>query len=84
VVTPAQTGRPPVIGPAPVKAVTRPAPQPASRERSLQEAARMCARLKKAVEQIDDRMRAECSAREAGRLWLRWRDAREALRTADC
>jgi hypothetical protein len=84
VVTPAQTGRPPVIEPAPVKAATRPAPQQASRERSLREAAEKCERLKKAVEQIDDRMRAGYPAREAGRLWQRWRDAKEALQAADC
>jgi hypothetical protein len=84
VVTPAQTGRPPVIEPAPVKASTRPAPQQASRERSLQEAAEKCERLKKAVEQIDDRMRAGYPAREAGRLWQRWRDAKSALQAADC
>jgi hypothetical protein len=86
VVTPAQTGRPPTVEPAPVKAATRPAPQQHEHEheRSLQETAEKCERLKKAVEQIDDRMRAGYPAREAGRLWQRWRDAKDAVRAADC
>jgi hypothetical protein len=84
VVTPAQTGRPPSLEPAPAKAATRPAPQPREHERSQQQTAEKCERLKKAVEQIDDRMRAGYPAREAGRLWQRWRDAKEAVRAADC
>ena len=84
VVTPAQTGRPPVTEPEPAKASTRPAPQQASRARALQETADKCEQLKKAVDQVDDRMRAGYPAREAGRLWQRWRDAKEALRAAEC
>ena len=84
VVTPAQTGRPPVTEPEPTKASTRPAPQQASRARTLQETADKCEQLKKAVDQVDDRMRAGYPAREAGRLWQRWRDAKEALRVAEC
>jgi hypothetical protein len=46
--------------------------------------ARTCERLRRAVDTLDDRMRAGYSAREAGRLWARWREARERLREADC
>jgi hypothetical protein len=43
-----------------------------------------CARLEAAVAELDQRMRAGYSAREAGRLWARWREARTRLRDADC
>jgi hypothetical protein len=84
VVTPAQTGRAPVTEPEPAKASTRPAAQQASRARALEETAEKCEQLRQALDQVDDRMRAGYPAREAGRLWQRWRDAKEALRAADC
>ena len=43
-----------------------------------------CERLEQAVENLDDRMRAGYSAREAARLWARWREAKERLRESDC
>jgi hypothetical protein len=43
-----------------------------------------CTRLQRQLEEIDDRMRTGYSAREAARLWQRWRDAKERLRTARC
>jgi hypothetical protein len=43
-----------------------------------------CARLEEDVAELDQRMRAGYSAREAGRLWERWREARARLRDADC
>jgi hypothetical protein len=43
-----------------------------------------CAQLEAAVAELDQRMRAGYSAREAGRLWQRWREARSRLRAADC
>jgi hypothetical protein len=43
-----------------------------------------CERLQAAVHALDTRMRNGYSAREAGRLWDRWRDARERVRDADC
>ena len=43
-----------------------------------------CQRLEAAVATLDTRMRNGYSAREAGRLWDRWRDAKARLREADC
>jgi hypothetical protein len=43
-----------------------------------------CERLQAAVQALDDRMRNGYTAREAGRLWDRWREARGRLREADC
>jgi hypothetical protein len=43
-----------------------------------------CARLEQDGAELDQRMRAGYSAREAGRLWQRWREARARLRDADC
>ena len=47
-------------------------------------AAATCQRLGAAVATLDTRMRNGYSAREAGRLWERWRDAKARLREADC
>lgn len=46
--------------------------------------AETCERLEAAVRTLDDRMRAGYSAREAARLWSRWREAKSRLREADC
>jgi hypothetical protein len=46
--------------------------------------ARTCDRLRRAVVELDDRMRAGYTAREAGRLWSRWREAKERVRDAGC
>jgi hypothetical protein len=43
-----------------------------------------CERLEAAVSELDQVMRAGYSAREAGRLWQRWRDAKARLRDAGC
>jgi len=43
-----------------------------------------CAALQRQLDDLNDRMRAGYSAREAARLWQRWRDAKERLRTARC
>jgi hypothetical protein len=43
-----------------------------------------CQKLQAAVDSIDARMRTGYSAREAGRLWDRWREAKARLRDADC
>ena len=83
VYTPAQSGRPPSTEPERPKSSTKPAQREAL-AKSLQETAEKCERLGNAVEAIDDRMRAGYPAREAGRLWQRWRDAKEALRAAGC
>ena len=43
-----------------------------------------CERLEDSVRKLDDRMRTGYSAREAGRLWGRWREAKARLREAGC
>lgn len=43
-----------------------------------------CENLREAVAALDQHMRAGYSAREAGRLWTRWREAKERLRKSNC
>ena len=43
-----------------------------------------CQKLQAALDNLDSRMRAGYSAREAGSLWERWRDAKARLHEADC
>jgi hypothetical protein len=43
-----------------------------------------CQRLEEAVAALDQHMRAGYSARESGRLWARWREAKERLRKSGC
>ena len=43
-----------------------------------------CAKLQRQLDELNDRMRAGYSAREAARLWQRWRDTKERLRTDQC
>jgi hypothetical protein len=43
-----------------------------------------CTKLQRQLDELNDRMRAGYSAREAARLWQRWRDTKERLRTARC
>jgi hypothetical protein len=52
--------------------------------RTATERAETCARLEAAVDEVDSLMRAGYPAREAGRLWERWREARARLREARC
>lgn len=43
-----------------------------------------CQKLQATLDSIDSRMRAGYSAREAGRLWERWRAAKARLQEAGC
>lgn len=56
----------------------------ASAVRAATERAETCERLEAAVDEVDSQMRAGYPAREAGRLWDRWREARARLREARC
>ena len=62
---------------------TRPIVARAS-HRDVAEPADPCVRLEQQLATIDARMRNGYSAREAARLWQRWRDAKAKLRAADC
>lgn len=62
-------------------------PRPSSRRPIVEPAPATetrCAALQRQLDELNDRMRAGYSAREAARLWQRWRDAKERLRTARC
>jgi len=72
---------------------TPPAPRASTRPRALpgrpdaaadQGAETRCATLQRQLDELNDRMRAGYSAREAAKLWQRWRDTKERLRTARC
>jgi hypothetical protein len=43
-----------------------------------------CAALKLELAQVDDQMRAGYTAREAARLWDRWRNLKERLQHERC
>jgi hypothetical protein len=49
-----------------------------------EEQAAICQKLQATLDSLDSRMRTGYSAREAGRLWVRWREAKARLRDADC
>jgi hypothetical protein len=68
--------------PAP-RSSTRPRPAPAPADVAPVPETR-CGTLQRRVDELDARMRAGYSAREAARLWQRWREARERLRQARC
>jgi hypothetical protein len=72
---------------------TPPAPRASTRPRALpgrpdatadRETETRCATLQRQLDELNDRMRAGYSAREAAKLWQRWRDTKERLRTARC
>ena len=65
-------------------ASTRPRKQPIADE--LHPAGRddQCKRLRDQLETLDDQMRSGYSAREAARLWTRWRAAKARIRDARC
>lgn len=70
--------------PPPPRASTRPQPQPVATRDPGDAAARRCAALRRQLEELDDRMRSGYSSREAARLWNRWRDLRNRLRSEKC
>jgi len=82
---------PPAAGGAPSTSVPKPrastkprierSDPAASRDRS---AGTRCESLQHELDQLNDRMRAGYPAREAARLWQRWREARDRLRAARC
>lgn len=79
-------------GPGGAVTLSPPAPRASTRPRVLPEPAAdavtpaqaRCTALRDRLAAIDDQMRSGYSAREAARLWQRWRDARARLRTQRC
>jgi hypothetical protein len=75
----------PSTRPPPPSAGTTPGPRrPVPSDATEDPAPDRCRALQRQLEEIDDRMRSGYSAREAARLWHRWRDAKERLRDARC
>ena len=72
------------LSPPPPSASTRPRvlPTPAARDEAPAQA--RCVALRDRLAAIDAQMRNGYSAREAARLWQRWRDTRAQLRARHC
>jgi hypothetical protein len=51
---------------------------------AVEERVTACQKLQAALDSLDSRMRTGYSAREAGRLWERWREAKARLHDANC
>ena len=84
-VDPPRAGDTMTVAPPAPRAATRPRRLPAAEpDRPERPATGHCDALHRQLAAIDDRMRAGYSAREAARLWQRWRDLRERLRTSRC
>ena len=74
-----------VTSPPAPRASTRPAPARAAPQPVPREAgASRCESLERQLDQMNSRMRAGYSAREAARLWQRWRSLKERLHAARC
>lgn len=72
------------LSPPPPLATTRPRPMPAIAADTASPAGARCTALRERLATIDDQMRSGYSAREAARLWQKWRDARASLRAQRC
>lgn len=72
------------LSPPPPPASTRPRVMPAPAADAMTPAHARCTALRERLAAIDDQMRSGYSAREAARLWQKWRDARARLRTQRC
>jgi hypothetical protein len=83
---PAAGGAAATTKPAKPAATTRPRPEPALRpDKAVADpTVRRCLGLREQLEKLDDRMRTGYSAREAARLWNRWRDLKNEIYAARC
>ena len=72
----------------PPTAAVRPRVEPTARDASPAfaptNASGRCSRLRAQLETLDDRMRSGYSAREAARLWNRWREIKAQMHEARC
>jgi hypothetical protein len=84
---------PPTVGgavantkPARPAAATRPRPEPSSKleKTAADTTVRRCIGLREQLDKLDDRMRTGYSAREAARLWNRWRELKNEIYAARC
>ena len=65
-------------------AAVRPRAEPVVPDHGPARADGRCARLRAQLEALDDRMRTGYSAREAARLWNRWREIKAQIHDARC
>jgi hypothetical protein len=72
------------LAPQAPAASTRPRVLPAPAADAVTAGQARCAALRERLAAIDDQMRSGYPAREAARLWQRWRDARARLRAQQC
>jgi hypothetical protein len=80
-----RAGAPASTAPREPRATTRPLRNPRASAEAPQSAADdRCVVLQRQLDEINGRMRSGYSAREAARLWQRWREARERVRAARC
>lgn len=79
-----RAGSPPTTVPTVSRSSTRPLPSPAADDAPDRAAPSHCATLQRQLDELNNQMRTGYSAREAARLWDRWRDLKEKLRTTRC
>lgn len=79
-----KAGAPPTTLPTVSRSSTRPRPSPAADDAPGRAPESRCSALQRQLDELNDRMRTGYSAREAARLWNRWRDLKEKLRTTRC
>jgi hypothetical protein len=77
-------GAPPTTTPREPRATTRPLRSPDGSVEAPPPTSDRCVALQRQLDEINARMRSGYSAREAARLWHRWREARERVRAARC
>lgn len=80
---PASGAVPSTVPPRP-RASTRPRRQPAGPSAAFRAAEARCGTLRRQLDELDDQMRAGYTSREAARLWNRWRELKDQLRTERC
>jgi hypothetical protein len=79
-----RAGAPPSTVPAAPRSSTLPRRAPAAEVAESRTVESPCSTLQRQLDELNDRMRTGYSAREAARLWKRWRDLKEKLRTTRC
>lgn len=80
---PASGAVPSTVPPRPL-ASTRPRPQPTGPSGTDRAAEARCSTLRRQLDALDDQMRAGYTSSEAARLWNRWRELKDRLRTERC
>lgn len=72
--------------PAKPAAATRPRAEPALKQDTVaaDPTARRCRGLREQLDKLDDRMRTGYPAREAARLWNRWRELKAEIYAGRC